>query len=528
MPDSFMYPISPAGEHGIVSDIPPHELPPNAWSSGNNVHFSEGYAEKIIGHRSLFGGASVAPYFLTTVRPTVGNAFWIYAGATAVYAYDAAHHIITRVSGAYTSSGARNWQGGVMNGLLFLNNGADIPQVWVPAVNTQKLIDLPNWPVNTRAAVIRSFKNFMIALDVTKSGNRDSRLVKWSHPAAVGSYPSSWDETDTTKDAGEYSMAESEGLNIDCVPLRDVNIIYKDDSVWGMSYVGGTDIFRFFNIFRNIGIVGKNCAVEFQTGQHLVFARDDVYVHDGQVPHAILRGKTNKQLYNRLDATNATYSFVALDTAKTEIMICYPETGFTYCNMALVWNWRSGAIGFRDLPQVSAISTGIANELVGLESWGGSIGTWDSDAAEWSQTAANPAQTRLVMAVPDSSSLFGLMPDTTDFAGESFTSSLKRTGISAPIRENQLPDISSMKFCLGIWPRITGTAGGIIHVRFGTQMTTDEEPAWETLSDFIIGTTVKVDTMKTGRLFAVEFWSDSSISWRLHGYSLELQYAGEF
>jgi hypothetical protein len=50
-----------------------------------------------------------------------------------------------------------------MNGLLFLTNGVDKPQVWNPTTPATKLIDLPNWQATVRCAGIRSFKNFLLA-----------------------------------------------------------------------------------------------------------------------------------------------------------------------------------------------------------------------------------------------------------------------------------------------------------------------------------------------------------------------------
>src|SRR5687768_11212804 len=516
-----MFNVSMVGQFGVVTDIAPHEIPPNAWSSANNMHFVGSYAEKVLGYRGLFGGASVSPYFLTSVRPVTGAPFWVYAGDSAVYAYDSGHHNITRASGAYTSSA---WQGGVMNGLLYLNNGADAPQIWSPAVNTQLLVDLPNWPAGTTAAVIRSFKNFMIAFDVTKPGGRDSRLIKWSHPAASGTYPTSWDETDATKDAAEYSLSETEGIIKDSLPLRDANIVYKDDSIWGMSYVGGLSIFRFFNVFRNVGVLAKNCVVEFQTGQHLVFARDDIFVHDGHTITPIIRNKARRRIYNSLDRTNLENSFVALDAANNEVWICFPETGHTYANVAMVWNWITNTTGLRDLPEAAYIGIGIADESAGDDTWASDTSTWASDSSSWGQTVSNPSQTRLVMAVPTGNKLYGLLPDTSDADGVPFDAVLQRTGLGPPLKDNTPPDFTSMKLCTGIWPKITGTRGGTVFIRLGVHNDFSEAPTWGSWKTYVIGTTKKIDELMTGRLFAIEFHSTSAIDWQLQGYGLDVQY----
>ena len=521
----MLIPSGPAGQYGVISDVNPTEIPMNAWSASENMRFPEGYAEKIGGYRSLWNGAEVSPYFLATVRPLTGEAFWVYAGAEKVYAYDSAHNEITRVSGLYTSNA---WQGGVMNGLLYLNNGVDKPQVWSPANNTQKLIDLPNWPATARAATIRSFKNFMVALDVTKASTRDPRLVKWSHPAPVGTYPVSWDETDPTKDAGEYSLSESEGVNIDCIPLRSVNVIYKDDSIWAMAYVGGNDIFAFDNLFRNVGIMAKDCAVEFQKGKHLVFARDDVIIHDGQTIEPILRAKMRRRIYNSINSVHTDNSFVTINPANQEAWICWPENGHVYPNKALIWNWRSNTTGVRDIPEVASIGLGIADISAGDDNWNSDETIWDESSAEWGQSTANPSQTRLVMATPEGDHLHGIVPDVNNFNGTDFTAKLERTGIGIPFRENLPPDFGSKKYCTEIWPRITGTIGGIVQIRIGAHDTFHEEPKWGEWKNYVIGTTQKINVTTGGRLLAISFQSTTAISWKLHGYSLEVIPIGEY
>ena len=201
----------------------------------------------------------------------------------------------------------------------FEHESSDDPQLWNPVSSSQLLIDLPNWPASTECRIMRSYKNFIIALDVTKSGTRDRRLVKWSHPAAAGTFPNSWDETDTTKDTGEYHLGETEGAILDSLTLRDVNVIYKDDSIWGMQHIGGLLIFRFFKMFGEYGSLGKNCAVEFEAGKHLVFGRDDVFVHDGNQMQTVLRGKTRANIFNQMETSEAGNIYLQIDPANTEI-----------------------------------------------------------------------------------------------------------------------------------------------------------------------------------------------------------------
>jgi len=480
----------------------------------------------------MFGGASVAPYFLHATRAISGDVYWLYAGTTAVYAYEligtaaGTHTDITRASGPYTASAVYDWQGGTLNGVPIINNGVDTPQMWLPVSQTQVLQPLTAWPASTTAKIIRSYKNFLVALDVTKSGVRDASLVKWSHTASAGTVPSSWDETNPALDAGEYSLSDTPGVLVDCLPLRDLNIIYKTDSIWSMQAVPGAGIFRFAKLFGNVGMLAKNCAVEYQTGKHIVLAKDDLFVHDGQTLTSIGYGKLNSWIFDNVNPDYVSRSFLALDAENKDVWICFPGAGQTLPTVALVWNWVNGTFGQRELPNVASISSGLIGSLA-QDAWNVDATTWQADG-EWGQVDLTSARARLFMASPLDSKLFAVLPSSENFAGVTQNVELTRTGLGVPFRTGEAPDISSMKFCTNVWPRLVGQVGTVVQVEFGTQMTADASPTWGAAQNFIIGTTKKLDVRATGRLFAIRFTSSGIGAWELQGYDLAVQFVGGF
>lgn len=520
--------ISPAGQLGLITDVKPYELPPTAWSMVSNMHFLDGKVKRMLGHKDLFGTKSGAPYFVGFARSLAGVSFWVYANGTDVWAYDTAHTEITRVSGDYSAAGIRKWQGGVINGLFLMTNDTDQPQVWSPVAAAQKLVDLPNWPANTRCRVMKAFKNHLIALDVDKNGTRDPRMIKWSHPAASGAVPTSWDETDATKDAGEFSLADTEGRVVDSVTLREENVLYKDDSIYRMRYIGGNDIFDFKPMFQNIGALSKNCAVEYVFGKHLVFGKDDIFLHDGNQMQSVIHQKIRRNLYNSLDTTEALNSYVITNPLNHEIWICYAEQGQPFPNVALVWNWDTGATGKREIPLVPSMVRGIVDEEAGEDLWSSNAQTWDGDALVWGETVSNPSLTRIVMAEPTNTKLMGVTPDAGDHDGTVFTAEVERTGLGIPFAEASPPDISTVKFCRGVWPRISGTIGQSVEVRMGYQMEIEGAITWLPWKTFVIGTDEKVDFLLSGRLFAIAFRSTTTFDWELSGYSLDVDPIGGF
>lgn len=212
-------PINLDGQMGLIRDIPGHLLRPNTWTDAQNVRMDNRVAGAMLGHIERYATPTIAPYKVFFI-PGESNLFWVLVGLTDVIVHDASSYTeITRVSGDYTGGESDRWNGGVLSGILILNNGVDDPQYWATAAAGTKLADLPNWPANTKAKVVRPFLNFLIALDVTESGTRQPYLVKWSHGADAGAVPTSWDDADASLDAGEFDLGQTKDFLVDCLPL---------------------------------------------------------------------------------------------------------------------------------------------------------------------------------------------------------------------------------------------------------------------------------------------------------------------
>lgn len=528
----MIFGINDAGAVGIIKDKMPHELPPNAWSGGNNVRFSDGYAQKTDGYAAVFGAPSIAPYAILPV-PAQNTYNWIYAGLDKVYVFDGNTHTnITRQSAGvdvdYTGTVDNGWTGGVLGGIPILNNGVDPPQMWNPATIGTKLDLLTNWPGSTTCEVIRVYKQFLVGLNLNKSGVRYPTTLKWSHPADPGTVPISWSETDPTKDAGEYTFSETGDWLVDCLPLRDTNVVYKENTVWSMQHIGGVDIFRFSKMFGTFGALSKNAVTEFLTGRHLVLTQGDVVVHDGQSVESVITTKWRRWISQNINQYAIGHSFVVANTPREEVWICIPTGTSELPDVALVWNWRTGAIGRRELPLVSHIAQGLVNLTTpGVESWDSDTDTWDSDTTVWGEKLYTSAEPGFLMAVPGLPALYKA-DYTTDNAGVAQEAYLERTGIGIPLKQGLPPDFTSMKFIQNIWPRIDGTVGGVVKVSVGTQMEIGGAVTWRREQNYVIGTTQHIDCFLSGRLLAIKFSSDTSLQWRLHGYEVDVDLGGNY
>ncbi len=516
--------ISDLGKIGIIKDVSPYNLPPNAFSGGRNVRFYENSVEKFLGHKSALeassgGGPVVSPYWSTSLISGT-DAMVVYAGSSKIYSTDGVvHYDITRLGGDYAMDTNKGWTGGVMGGVVFMNNGVDAPQSWVsPAVLATRLTDLPNWPASAKCGSLRSFKQFMIAMDYTNgSGTNYPRLIKWSTGASFNTVPTSWDETDATLDAGEYELADTPGRVVDGSELRDAFMIYKEDSIWGMQHVGPPFVFRFYKISESTGGLNRRCMSEFPNG-HFVFGINDCFINDGQNLTSVLDQRMRREVFDGLNIGNYNKCFVTPYYPRSEMWACYPSQNNTWCDKAVVWNWKDNSISVKDLPDLAFISSGVAPTVMaggdsptwqGGTDWDTNIGPWD-DAPTSDQT-----KTELLMSQPGVSGSAGdlfVAESTNQEAGVDMTANV--------VRESLFYDsIDTVKFCKGV--RISAQ-GDPFNVYVGRQMSPSETTTWEGPFEFDPSTDYKIDCRVSGRLLGVKFESTTDVAWKITSYDMDI------
>ena len=418
---------------------------------------------------------------------------------------------------ANTSS--RRWTATNLNGLVVATNGFDTPQMWplsagIPSTATP-FRELQNWPSTYSCKSIRSFRTFLIGLNWNRD-NQEPRLVKWSTEASYGAAPSTWDETDATLDAGEYELSDTAGDIIDGLPLGDSFLIYKEDAVYVMNYVGTPYIFSFKLLSPTVGALSKEAIKEFDGG-HFFIGNSDCYVCNGQTVTPLLSNKDRRAMFEDLSGDNYQKCFVAADYVRNEMLACYPSANSAVVNKALIWNWKDNTFSFRDLPDTSHINQGIIDITVGA-TWNGSTETWNTGTGNWGERNYDNVKKNLVFCDVTNTKIFrdtfGNKKDTADM-----TSYIERTGLD-------LNDPQSIKFVSAVYPQIEVSGNNSVNVYVGRQISTEHGITWEGPIAFNPNTQSKVSCRVSGKYFGIKVESTSDIDWKLHGVSFEVQQRG--
>jgi hypothetical protein len=512
------------GSLGIVKDTHEQQLPPNAWTTGQNMRFREDSVLKIAGEQAVFGTPTAAPYFALPIAKGP-NYWWVYGGLNDIYATNGtSHYCVTDTGG--TASAAVNvaigWNGGLMGGGVgILNNGVLAPLSFTGSTSNTAWAKLANWPAGMIARCLRPFKQTLVAWDIDEGSGRDGTLLRWSHPAAVGAVPASWDYTNTAYSAGRTNLSQGGDFIVEGEPLRDSFFIYKENSTWSMQYVGGNSIYAFRREFDQLGIMSRRCVKEF-FGKHVVLSLNDVVIHDGQTVTQFLSNKWKRYLFNSIDGTYYYSSFVVVDYPYEEVWICYPEIGYTLPNKAIIWNWRDNTTSIRELP------TGTAHIERGIVDTGsdftiaGDSSTYENASGIFDEQSYNASSRYLLMC--DANLIKFYRGDTsTQFHGNNITATIERNAL--PIGSPK-PDFTRIKYVNEIWPVIHGTAGGVVNIYLGLRDSLDDPTSWKGPFAYTIGTTVKIDVAYSARIFDIRFTSTTNIDWTLERYGLKVRIAG--
>ena len=516
-------PVRNLGAAGIVSDIHPYDLPSNVFSAGVNVRFENGTVSRGPVSRSVFDltayDPTFSPGYVFNVPPAItGNESLVTIASDYSKAYEIVGSTVINITASAmsaTSDTLAPTTHSFLGAVTYLNKRSHVPFMRRQA--DAAFVPLSNWDSDWRCAVLRPYKDFLIALDVRKGAAEFPQMIKWSDITQYGDAPPSWDATLTTNSAGENILNEMKGRVLDGLGLRDTFMLYGENEVWAMNYTGGAFIFDFRKRFDDVGVIAPNCVVEVD-GQHFVFDRNDIIVHDGASKRSLAHGKNKDFIFRGLIRDLQHLCFVTHNPALNEIMFAYPSqdrlVGFanptTGCNRAAVYNYRRDNWTFYDLPNVNSatyavVETGQTWASAGATSWADMGGTYMVDTAFNDRHLIMASRLDASQAITASRLIgFDLIsgsrlarPVVTELLRDAFA---ERIGIDLDEAGVQ---ISAYKSLLKVYPQAVVTEGeGGITFQFGANDVPALSPVWDVAQSFDPLVDYQLNVRSAGRYIA--------------------------
>jgi len=520
----MLIPIVDTANLGMVVDTPSSEAPINAWSYLLNLSPRDGALVPALGSSEVITTTEM-PQFMLSVT-TLTTRYILVAGATTVEIYTTGTSFDITPAAALAGS-ANSWTGGLLGQVPFMNDGTAAPRMWSPQSTGQVILPLSNWPAGWTCGAMRSFQNYLIALDVTKSGTRYGQLVCWSHPADPGATPISWDETNPTYDAGSYPLLDTDGMIVDGLEMRGAFIIGKEDSIWVMRYIGGVLIFSFSKLLSETGLIARNCMtnISARADKQIIWCKDDIILHNGTDGDSILSKRLRRWFFKQINSAAVSKCFVTKVLIANEVWFCYPAAGQTVPNMALVWNWSTNTFSLREIPASNcSIISQFETTSAGGETWNSDTVTWDDDTSTWDQREYNSTAFQCLLGGADS--IIRLVDGAGGWFKTPYTFSAERQ--SMPVAGSAstgkpVVDTASVKGVVEVWPRVTLPEGGTLQVEVGTQMSWSDPITWAPAVTFDPAISPKVNVRAFGRLLSVRLSGTTRGATAIMGFDLDIR-----
>lgn len=468
---------------GLISDLPPYELAPEAWSQVINMLPKSDGMQLARPMDQAYGALSVDPIHVQNIQAQ-GQNWWLYWGAASVYGAETSNpHVNLTPGGGLTSVEPQNILSAQLNGLSIFTNGFDAPQYWTgsPSDDFQ---DLPDWPAATVARGIAACFYHVFAFDIDGPSGEFPMKIMWSDAAPPGAVPGSWTPA-ASNQAGDAELAQTPGRILCAVPLRGSLAIYKTSSMYLADYVGGNEVFQFRPALTQCGAFTRKSVADLG-GKHFVVTDGDIVITDGVSVESIATDRVREYLFGQIDQTYFERLFVVYNQAASQVWVCYPESGNAHCTHALVWDVVKNRWGVAELPSVFHGALGYVNDTESSLLWDSITETWDALTILWNAENFSSATRSLILAATDTLELVGR-------AGSVTEGYLERVGLS-------LGDPERFKFVRRIHCR---GEGGTVYIRIGTQTVAGGAVTWSPELPLVLGSDAYVNCAVLGRFIAI-------------------------
>lgn len=511
---------------------------PQAFTFGQNVRLRNRKVMPLLGAQALtvppaFEARWVAAGFSATT-PLI-----LLAGQGKVFTLSGGSYVdITNVGGDYTENAQGRYTLELFDGLPIINNGIEVPQVWSPPLPATKLVDLPNWPAAYRCQSLRSFMSHLIALNVTKTSTVYPHLVAWSHPAEPGAVPTSWDITDPTLDAGEFTLADTDaGAIVDGIKFGTQFLILKESAVHAMRFVGGVNRFRVDGVTASYGLFAKDSLRAVPARKGIVFWVDQtaLVAYDGNEFGFPFAGKLEDYFFDALDSTRKNEIFAVVNRAVNELQVFFPTENSRGCEQALVWNYKENTTTLRTSVGIAYAAAVIADNLSALIS-GADLGVPYSEEVLHAENIGFQRE----VAAGREQIVLEVRPALVEDTGEAFVQDVAITHygqspqayverLSLPVsnymRQEYVLDFTRRKIISEVWPHITL---GAVDVEIGVQESQQDTIVWSAPMRFNAGEkSVKLTRPAAGRFISVRFRQVGTQPFMLTGFDIEVDVLGE-
>lgn len=464
---------------------------------------------------------------------------------------------ITCTLGTATATDPRSVTGTFLGDVQYINQPSRQPIFYGP--ESTNFATLPNMESAWTCRSLRAFGDFLIALNVTKpstwvdpftsisqAGGNFPNMVKWSDLTFDGNVPDSWDPDNPNTSAGENPLDQTNTPIVDGLPMRNLFLIYTENSIWGMEMTGTQSVFQWEQLFSTGGLLAPNCVVEVD-GVHYAFGPTDIYKTDGVSKVSIVDKRNRETIYRNLNIANAEACFAQYIPHLDSVLFGYqsgdptfPWQGGSGCNAGALYDIANDTWGFLALPNITGFTMANADSVYTYSSapsgstyanFGGSYydqqNTFRKSACAVSQ--ALPVTAGGNQSVITNSRLLGYDFMTLGWMGYTYLAEVnqpafvQRTGMAL---DQMGSNLTTYKRIRRIFPLVTCYDSVPIQVTIGYSNTPSGAVTWGQPISYDPAIQYKCDTITGGRYLALQFTVPTPVDFEIAGFDCDISDGG--
>jgi hypothetical protein len=265
--------------------------------------------------------------------------------------------------------------------LLVITNGVDSPKYWSGSGNFALMSSLAGWDYPsglTYAATVAIYNGYLVFGNVSEGGVANPQLIAWSDST-------NWAEW-LAGNAGAIRPVDTVGPIRKLQVLGDRLMIYADDSIGNLVYVGGDIIFASERLVQQTRLVSPRAIVDVGT-YHFLLDKENVQLYDGTRSTRAIGTNLHPTYRDRISAEYRNRAWGFLDKQKNQVYFAVP-TGSTsqeiymleydtYDVSNLAWTYLSYASRITAMGFYTRTATEVWDDTVNAASWDSDAGIWD-------------------------------------------------------------------------------------------------------------------------------------------------------
>lgn len=208
-----------------------------------------------------------------------------------------------------------------MNDIDIITNGIDHPQKYDGTLATGITLlttTLGAGDISTPEIAI-VMKDHVVLMNNTENGADAPQRVSWTNIGEIDDF--------TGGTAGYQDLVDDADWIISAVYMSDdTTMIYKENSIVEMVWVGGQTPFRFTTVYTGDGSAGKECVIDVG-GDHVVIGNRYFYLFNTSGKVTQIDEKINRSVYESINTVYINRSLVIYEKAQSELQFCIPTSG---------------------------------------------------------------------------------------------------------------------------------------------------------------------------------------------------------